>query len=576
MIKFTRLQRYAAILTTIILLLLSSPASARVKVEVLAIDPALAENIEIHIGSVSQESLDQRQTLDNQLKKAVEKGAFALGYYHASYSYRVMKKKLRITIDSGPRAQFIDPIVEVYGEAALLPEFIALQQTALTVDRQPLDHGRYDDFKQTLRTLTNEYGFYDAKFTKNELRIDRQNNTGQPVLILHSGERYHFGEVSFEGSSVEESILRFLIPFEKGGLVDRDTFLDLNRNLLDTEYFNEVNIQRQINKDTKTLDLLVLLDDSDKNRFEVGAGYSTDYGPRVRFGWNKSLFNSKGHSADFSTELSQPKQEMEANYRIPWDDPLRKFVNISSGYQLKDVEDSATDLFTSSVAYIRHYDSDWVLNYSLTGDIETYSQGGGPATTAQYILPGFGVSKSYLSEVRDPSRGHRFETYVRGSTESLGADVAFLKSYVSYRYLTPIFSRKTLLLLRGELGAIETDDILQVPVSRRFFAGGDNSIRGYNFESVSSTDSDGILTGGAYLNTFSIELSYLLFENWRVAAFADTGRAYNDSDEPFSTGVGGGIRWLSPIGQIRFDLAIPLSDEVDQNYMIHISMGPPL
>jgi translocation and assembly module TamA len=131
-------------------------------------------------------------------------------------------------------------------------------------------------------------------------------------------------------------------------------------------------------------------------------------------------------------------------------------------------------------------------------------------------------------------------------------------------------------LLRGELGAINTDDILQVPVSRRFFAGGDNSIRGYNYDSVSSADSDGILTGGAYLNTFSLELSYLWLQNWRVATFADTGRAYNDSAETFSTGVGAGIRWLSPIGQIRFDLAVPLSDEVDHNYMVHISMGPPL
>ncbi|ROS04972.1 autotransporter secretion outer membrane protein TamA [Sinobacterium caligoides] len=563
------------------LLVTFSPVSEakthKVKVSIEGTSDTLGDNILAHIGKLNEEQLEQPQLLQQQLEKAVVSAARAIGYYHSQFNYRIdkHKHKLMLTVWPGPRAVFVDPILEIHGDAAKIQAFTKAQKRSKLKAGKPLSHRQYDAYKQHLLSLADDYGFFDAKFTKSEFRVDREAGTGQPVLIFESGQRYRFGEVNYAGSMLDDELLEQLIPFKRGDLVSRDVLLEVNRNLLDTNYFEEVNIERDLVRGTHTLNLGVLLQDSNKSRYEVGVGYSTDYGTRLRFGWDKSLVNNKGHSVSFNSEWSKPKKELEASYNIPWHHPLNKYIKLSTGYQVKDVEDSETELLTSAISFYDKHDSGWVFGYSWEFDLENYRQGDEDVNHAAYMLPGFNLGHSEIPENRDPARGHRFDSYFRGSSRALGAEVAFLKGYVSYRQLMPLINHKTLLLLRGELGAIETDNILKVPVSRRFFAGGDNSIRGYAYESVSERDSKGVIVGGSYLNTFSAELSYRVLKNWRIATFADTGRAYTNNDEPFSTGVGFGVRWLSPIGQIRVDLAHPL-DDPDTQVMLHIAMGPPL
>jgi translocation and assembly module TamA len=112
-----------------------------------------------------------------------------------------------------------------------------------------------------------------------------------------------------------------------------------------------------------------------------------------------------------------------------------------------------------------------------------------------------------------------------------------------------------------------------LPPSVRFFAGGDNSVRGYGYEEL-GPEQDGEVVGGRRLLTGSLEFDVLLRPNWSVAAFVDSGSAFNTTPD-FSTGVGLGLRWYSPLGPLRFDLAHPL-DDPDRSVRLHISLGPDL
>ena len=67
----------------------------------------------------------------------------------------------------------------------------------------------------------------------------------------------------------------------------------------------------------------------------------------------------------------------------------------------------------------------------------------------------------------------------------------------------------------------------------------------------------------------------MISAKWSIAAFADTGSAFNDSDMEFSSGVGVGIRWYSPVGPVRLDIAHPL-DDPDTDFRLHITLGPDL
>jgi translocation and assembly module TamA len=131
------------------------------------------------------------------------------------------------------------------------------------------------------------------------------------------------------------------------------------------------------------------------------------------------------------------------------------------------------------------------------------------------------------------------------------------------------------LLLRGEAGVTEAANFADLPPSQRFFTGGDRTVRGYGFEELSPEDEFGNDIGGQYLLVGSVEADYLVWGNFGVAAFFDTGNAMNSTSGDLASGVGLGLRYRSPVGMIRIDFAHPL-DDPEQNFRLHITLGPDL
>jgi translocation and assembly module TamA len=128
---------------------------------------------------------------------------------------------------------------------------------------------------------------------------------------------------------------------------------------------------------------------------------------------------------------------------------------------------------------------------------------------------------------------------------------------------------------RVGLGATLVDETESLPVSLRFFAGGDNSVRGYGYKALGPLDDDGNVRGGRYLLTGSVEYEHPIFgDDWWGAAFVDAGNAF-DEEPDLEVGYGVGVRWFSPIGRVRLDLAFPV-DTSDDDWRIHFGLGAAL
>ena len=152
------------------------------------------------------------------------------------------------------------------------------------------------------------------------------------------------------------------------------------------------------------------------------------------------------------------------------------------------------------------------------------------------------------------------------------SDVSYLRSTAEGRLTLPLLERARL-LLRGRLGAINTERIGDVPATERFYAGGDQSVRGYGYKKLGPTE-DGENVGCRYLAVGSIEADYLFAGNFGAAAFFDAGNADDDFPPDLKRGVGIGFRWRSPVGMARVDLAKALDEGED--FRIHISFGADL
>ena len=137
--------------------------------------------------------------------------------------------------------------------------------------------------------------------------------------------------------------------------------------------------------------------------------------------------------------------------------------------------------------------------------------------------------------------------------------------------IAPISPRNSMRPLpTGRIG-----NLSRLPKQLRFFAGGDNSVRGYGFESLGERNAAGAVVGGKHLLTGSIEYEHPVRDDWGLALFVDTGNAFNDWDSiDLKTGAGFGARWKSPIGPVRVDVAWPVDDFSDPH--LHLNIGPDL
>ncbi|MEM7256863.1 MAG: BamA/TamA family outer membrane protein, partial [Pseudomonadota bacterium] len=190
------------------------------------------------------------------------------------------------------------------------------------------------------------------------------------------------------------------------------------------------------------------------------------------------------------------------------------------------------------------------------------------------VLPGVSFSQTQSDGGIHPDQGTFLSFKLLGGSKQLFSDINMLHFTASAKSLFS-WNKKHYFIARADLGFLQTSDFDLLAPSHRFFTGGDNSVRGFEFQSISPLNSGEEATGGRYLTNLSIEYNRYFRDRWALAAFADTGRAFNNIDEPYRVGVGAGLRWLSPVGPLRIDVAVGISEE-DNPVRMHLAIGPQL
>lgn len=553
-------------------------AKASLEVKVSPANAELKANIEAFIGSLG----DRDETALRRFRRAAEEqarqAAQALGYYQAEIDSQVRAGKdpvLQLDVQPGEPVRLRQVTVRVEGEAAGLKAFKVPKSKALAPG-EPLNHGLYEDAKKLIQSQALRYGFFDGRFRSQQLDIDPRAGVSDIELIYDSGLRYALGRVAFDGDTpFDPDLLARLVPFPPNTPYDADQVAKLSQNLQASGYFEEVRVDAQPEPGAgRLIPVKVRLGAVKPRTLGLGVGFSTDVGPRARANWTRHWINPQGHRLGAESEISTARQSVGTWYEIPLDPPLTDSLRFTSGFQREQLTDVESRRFALGSQWQSKLPDDWQRVVSLRWEQEIYDFGdGSPNGRSSFLIPGIGYSVTRSDNRLDPNQGYHLQLDVRAAKEGVlsDADMTYASAMAKGLYTLPGGHR---LLGRVQAGGIATTDYGAIPPSLRFFAGGDQSVRGYDYQTLSPEDRQGNKVGGRYMVVGSAEYQYPIAERWRIAAFVDRGNAVNNLKDKLKTGAGIGVRWVSPVGPIRLDLAKALDDP--GGFRIHFSMGPEL
>lgn len=589
----------------------------------------LLSEVQTPLGRINEDKF--KQTLVQETQKAVQ----AFGYYDANVVISNLQFLRDAEPNSKPKVSFLIDInlgtVAIVERVVMLNDFAQIDQASIPeqikvlieqiqqLSSKPLDHVLYESLKNRLKTFTLLYGYFDFSFvlhklivqpgtaqisSSSELQTDELNpdelSTAKPntdaliavkktpsKIIIHwifyFGQRYQFGDIKFLEDTRGQDIAQSVKPFNKGEYFDQGKVGNYSIDMQSTNYFSTAiaRASAQTAENFK-VPIEVILVPKPKDTFEFGVGASTDTGPRFTIDWSRPWVNLRGHSLGARVYISRPRKSAQVNYRIPMANPLNDFVNIQAGFRQVDNNQTRSD--TASLAVQRQWgalqDEDWDKIAFIKFEQESFIQGLADKETTRLLMPGFTLSRTRKVGDIFVTWGDLQQLTIEGANKALLSDIDFFKVLARTKWIRELGKHR--ILLRADAGAIQTNDFDRVPSSQRFFAGGDQSIRGFGLNEVSDVETvveDGEtiieLTGGEYLAVASIEYAYPVAEKFRAAAFFDAGNAGADPFSNITYGYGVGMHWLSPIGTVRIYAARGISD-VEKTFRIHLVIGPGL
>lgn len=508
----------------------------------------------------------------------IRKALRALGYYRpvirSRFAFTPQCWQASFSIEPGAQVRLSQVDIQVFGEAANDPKFQAVLEDPPVKPGDPLHHGRYEDLKSRLLNLAEQRGYFDACWRVHKLVVDPVQNLAKIQLHLDSGPRYVVGEIHIQQAILDPAFVRRYLPLKPGDPYTSQGLTEAYQGLADSGYFQDVEIRPQWEqKRDRKIPLAIRLFPRKRHFFKLGIGFDTNTGPRLSLGYENRRLNRRGHRLQVSGRASPVRSELSGQYLIPWDDPVRETLSFQAGYLHEDTDTLLSDSAALGVRFL-HPRGNWSETVGLDLSHEHSRVKGTEAQSTVLPIPSIQWTRIQADDRLRPKRGWKGDLSLKGGAAILGDPVYFLQAhaYAKGVYQLPWQGR---IVSRIEAGATWTDRFANLPASLRFFAGGDTSIRGYGYKRLGPKNQDGEVIGGRYLGVVSLEYEQLFLQDFGAALFVDAGNAFTTLSEPIQIGAGIGVRWYSPVGPIRLDLAAPVNQDRFR-LKVHVSMGPDL
>ncbi|SFL07430.1 autotransporter assembly complex protein TamA [Lysobacter sp. cf310] len=452
------------------------------------------------------------------------------------------------------------------------------------------NHAIYEAAKTKITRRLAERGYFDADFTSRRVEVTRAERAADIDLVWSSGDRYDMGPITFEQTPkriIRDSLLDKLVYWEQGSYYHQGKLDRFRESLARLDYFASIDIEPQPeNAVDGEVPVKVTLTPAKRSIYTAGLSFGTDSGAGVRMGVERRYVNDRGHKALAQVDWAEKRKTATLQYRIPAFTWLDGWYTVSA--QLADeqtdyIDSRRIEIVASRSGQIdRHWNataSVHVLRERWAYAIDDDDDASTPVDyrSATFTYPSLRAEYVNADDRIYPRNAFGATVMLRGGVEGAGSDASFAQAHASARWYRGMGARSRL-IARGELGHTFTDALIDMPPSLRFFAGGDRSIRGYAWREVGpripGNDGKQYALGAKNVATGSIEFEQYFNDSWGAAVFVDSGSAF-DGTPDWHTGVGVGLRWRSPVGPLRVDIARGLNDP-DSGFQLYLNIGADL
>lgn len=529
-------------------------------------------------------SEDQLKFLIDTVDEQVTQLTSTEGYFSPKTTVTVEPgeiKTIHLKIDPQQRTMVSAATINVIGSAATeVPERVSqIQHNWSLPAGQPFRQADWATAKENGLQVLLKKRYPAARIARSEARVTPEDNDAELSVQYDSGPGFTLGALHITGTKrFPASIIENVNPLQVGEEYSVDRLLLLQRQIQNTPYFGNVIVS--IDDDpahAQETPVNVQVTEFRTQRLRAGLGYASDTGAQVQGRYTNYNVFGKAWVFDAQTKIEQRRQYGSLDLSMPPD--TRSFINgVNGSYDrttLQGVDLRSMKIGLKRARSLENYDTALTLDY-YRDRLQQIDGATLPPNTVvrpgehQALVPGFAWVRRAVDDPIFPRSGHIFSIQTGFALKGLLTDQTFFRADGRYKHYFPV-AKRDVVILRTELGGVFTaGSSASVPASLLFRAGGNESVRGYSYDSIGNSQ-NGTVYPTKYMVTGSAEYQHWLTQQWGGAVFYDVGSATDSwANRSTKVGTGVGVRYRSPVGTVNLDLAYGVQAK---QFRPHISLG---
>lgn len=532
---------------------------------------------------ISQTALKRRAEadIDNLIKTL-----HALAYYSAKIELSIdtatQPTIVNFKVDTGPIYPLVDFKIHNVGttEASFPFEAIVLTDLGIKLGA-PAYPKQILVAEELLLKSAADKGFPQFSIVNREVIADLEKNELSVILYVDSGVHAYFGQTTISGhSTVKEEFLRKKIAWQEGSSFNIQDIAKTQEALEKSGLFSSATISYLPPRPGEVgVPIEVQLIEAKQRSIAAGLSYTTQRGVGLGMEWEHRNMFGMGQRLNASTNIWEKSQEAKFSYLLPDFGQVDQNL-IWQGALEHEVMKGYTESSLSLQGIIeRKVSNQLKISYGLgyKSIMTTHSDNNGSFHLLRMPLQ---LRWSTANSLLDPTTGHSVNLKITPTAQIVSPHFIYCPTTLTGSYYHPLTEdQRVVFAIKGSVGSIMGAPRHEIPPSERFYAGGENSLRGYCYQTVSPLDSEGKPIGGRSLMTLSLETRFRLTDTIGLVGFYDVGNVYNSPVPQFNhkqlQSVGVGVRYHTPVGPIRVDLAVPLDrrKNLDNSFQIYMSIG---